>query len=103
MYKLTFFTPASHKEEIKDALFDLGVGRYANYDRCSFETLGVGQFRALSGADPYIGSIGVVERVEEYKVEMICDDATIKEAIITLKRVHPYEEVAYEVFRVEEF
>ncbi len=103
MYKLAFFVPKEDKEKVKEALFSIGVGRYENYDKCSWETLGTGQFRALQGADPHIGSIGAVENVEEYKVEMICSDDLIQKAIYTLKEVHPYEEVAYEVFKMEEF
>ena len=103
MYKLAFFVPKEQKEQVKEALFEIGVGRYANYDKCSWEAAGVGQFRALEGADPFIGDVGEVERIEEYKVEMICADDLIKEAVSTLKQAHPYEEVAYEVIRLEPF
>jgi len=103
MYKLNFFVPTINKEEVKAALFAIGVGRYANYDQCSFETLGTGQFHPLEDANPYLGSLGKLERVEEYKVEMICDEKLIHQAVQTLKQVHPYEEVAYEVFKLEAF
>jgi hypothetical protein len=103
MYKLNFFVPTANKEEVKTALFDVGVGRYENYDCCSFESLGVGQFRPIEAANPHIGSLNTIERVEEYKVEMICETHLIKQAIATLKASHPYEEVAYEVFKVEDF
>lgn len=103
MYKLNFFVPLEDKERVKEALFAIGVGRYENYECCSFEALGVGQFKPLQGANPHIGEIDNIERVEEYKVEMICSDNLIKEAIKVLKETHPYEEVAYEVFKIEEF
>ena len=103
MYKLSFYVPTQNKEEVKTALFNIGVGKYKNYDSCSFETLGEGQFRPLGGANPHIGSIDAIEKIQEYKVEMICEDALIKEAINTLKQAHPYEEVAYEVFKLEDF
>ncbi|WP_345980621.1 NGG1p interacting factor NIF3 [Sulfurimonas sp. HSL3-2] len=102
MYKLNFFVPAEDKERVKEALFSIGVGRYENYECCSFETLGHGQFKPVNGADPYIGELDRLEVVEEYKVEMICKDELIKKALVVLKKVHPYEEVAYEVFRMEE-
>jgi hypothetical protein len=54
-------------------------------------------------AHPHIGELDEIDTVEEYKVEMICKAELIKEAVAVLKRVHPYEEVAYEVFRMEEF
>ena len=103
MYKLSFFVPKEAKEKVKEALFSMGVGRYNNYDKCSWEVLGEGQFRALDGANPHIGDVGEVEKVQEYKVEMICQDNIIKKAIKVLKQNHPYEEVAYEVFKLEEF
>lgn len=103
MYKLNFFVPTTHKEEVKRALFAIGVGRYDNYECCSFESLGVGQFRPIDNANPHIGSIGEIERVEEYKVEMICSKELIHQAIEVLKTVHPYEEPAYEVLKMESF
>jgi hypothetical protein len=103
MYKLNFYVPTQNKEAVKNALFEMGVGKYENYEHCSFETLGSGQFKPIEGADPYIGKVGEVESVEEYKVEMICSEELIHNAIKTLKKAHPYEEVAYEVFKMEDF
>ncbi len=103
MYKLNYFVPTDAKESTKQALFDLGVGRYKNYVCCSFETLGEGQFKPINNADPHIGKLDKIEKVQEYKVEMICKNELIHKAIEVLKEVHPYEEVAYEVFRMEEF
>jgi len=103
MYKLNFFVPTKDKERVKEALFAIGAGRYQNYECCSFETIGVGQFKPLKYANPHIGTFDKIERVEEYKVEMICKDELIKKSIEILKETHPYEEVAYEVFKMEDF
>jgi hypothetical protein len=103
MYKLNFFVPYEDKERVKEALFKVGAGRYENYECCCFEALGVGQFKPIKGAHPYIGELDKVEHVQEYKIEMICKETLIKKVISVLKEVHPYEEVAYEVFRMEEF
>lgn len=103
MYKLNFFVPSEDKERVKTALFTIGAGRYENYECCSFETLGTGQFKPVNKANPHIGELDKIERVEEYKIEMICSAEIIKEAVEVLKEAHPYEEVAYEVFRMEEF
>lgn len=102
MYKLNFFVPSEDKERVKEALFAMGVGRYENYECCSFETLGTGQFKPINKAHPHIGELNKIEHVSEYKVEMICPDELIHAAVKTLKEVHPYEEVAYEVFKMEE-
>ena len=103
MYKLNYFVPPEAKEKTKKALFALGVGRFNNYACCSFESLGHGQFQPLDKANPYKGTQGKLEVVEEYKVEMLCEDTLIEEAIRVLKENHPYEEVAYEVIRLEDF
>ena len=103
MYKLNFYVPKENKENVKTALFNIGVGKYKNYEHCSFETLGVGQFKPIDGANPHIGEVNMLEKVEEYKVEMTCKNELIEKAIKVLKEAHPYEEVAYEVFRMEEF
>ncbi|WP_458699599.1 NGG1p interacting factor NIF3 [Sulfurospirillum sp. 1307] len=102
MYKLAFFVPKEDKERVKKALFDIGVGKYKNYDCCCFETEGIGQFRPLESSNPYIGTKGQINRVKEFKVEMICIDELIKEAVKTLKETHQYEEVAYDVIKLED-
>lgn len=101
MYKLNFFVPKEDKERVKEALFNIGVGKYHNYEKCCFETLGIGQFKPINHAHPHIGELNKVEYVQEYKIEMICEEALIKKAIEVLKEAHPYEEVAYEIFRME--
>lgn len=103
MYKLSYFVPSDAKELTKEALFEVGAGCFENYVKCSWETQGLGQFMPVRGAKPAIGTLDTLERVEEYKVEMICSDRVIAEAIRALKDSHPYEEVAYEVIRLEEF
>ena len=102
MYKLNFFVPMEDKKRVKEALFELGVGKHENYDRCSFEILGTGQFRPINNANPHTGELNQLERVQEYKIEMVCSDELIKKAVEVLKEVHPYEEVAYEVFKMED-
>lgn len=103
MYKLNFYVPAEAKESVKSALFAIGAGVFKNYEHCSWETLGHGQFRPVGNANPHIGKLNELEVLEEYKVELICDDHLIKEAVRVLKEAHPYEEVAYEVFKMESF
>jgi len=103
MYKLIYYVPKEYKEKTKEALFKVGAGKFNNYDKCSFESIGVGQFRALKGANPFIGKIDKIEIVQEFKVEMIVEESIIQEVVNTLKNTHPYEEVAYEVLKIENF
>ncbi|KJZ14040.1 MULTISPECIES: YqfO family protein [unclassified Halomonas] len=100
MYKLAFFVPKDDAEAVKEAVFATGAGRIGEYEACCFQTAGQGQFRPLDGADPHIGQVGELERVEEYKVELVCEDELIGAAISALKLAHPYEEVAYDVWRL---
>ncbi len=97
MFKVVFFVPESHKESVKRAVFEQGAGRYDGYDSCSWETKGVGQFKPLSGSQPFIGQQDEVERVDEYRVEMICSEQVIKAVLLALIHAHPYETPAYEV------
>ena len=101
MYKLVFFVPENHKEAVKQAVFDQGAGRYEGYDCCSWETLGSGQFKPLSGSQPFIGQQDQIEKVVEYRVEMICADEHIKAVLQALILAHPYETPAYEVWSIK--
>ena len=102
MYKMCYFVPETHVEKTKQALFDAGAGRIGDYDSCAWQCLGRGQFRPLGGSDPFLGHAGEIEAVDEYKVELVCADELIKDALAALKQAHPYEEPAYEIYRMEE-
>jgi len=98
MYKLVFFVPTGDAERVKDAIFETGAGGIGAYDHCSFETEGTGQFRPLAGSNPHLGSTGSVERVRELRVEILCTGEQIRPALEALRRAHPYEVPAYEVY-----
>ena len=100
-YKLVFFVPESHKERVKSALFSKGAGQYQGYDSCAWESLGKGQFRPLEGSEPFQGQTNKIEKVDEYRVEMLCLRQHIKTILQTLIEVHPYEVPAYEVWPVQ--
>lgn len=102
MLKLSFYVPESHLDSVKAAIFAVGAGRIGNYDSCCWQTLGQGQFRALEGSAPYLGQQGRVESVEEYRVELVCEDSLIKAVVTALKAAHPYEEPAYDVVQMIE-
>lgn len=76
----------------------MGAGQTGNYEHCSWQTLGQGQFRPLPGSQPHLGKIGYLEVVAEYKVEMICPAHRIKAVTQTLLAIHPYEQPAYEIY-----
>ena len=100
MYQICFYVPESHLSAVKEAMFDAGAGRIGNYDRCSWQCRGEGQFRPLAGSQPTIGQHDKVETLAEYKVEMVCEEQVIKAVMKALKQCHPYEEPAYYVMCV---
>jgi hypothetical protein len=100
MYKLGFLVPATHLEAVKTAVFSTGAGRIGNYDCCCWQTLGQGQFRALAGSQPFVGQQGVVESVEEYRVELVCEGSLLPVALAALRAAHPYEEPAFDVVQL---
>ncbi len=99
--KIEFYVPESHLETVKQAMFDAGAGRLGDYDCCAWQTPGQGQYRPLSGSNPYLGVEGEVEQVAEYKVEMIAQRDVADKVVSAMKEAHPYEEVAYCVMRIE--
>ncbi|MBF0440751.1 MAG: NGG1p interacting factor NIF3 [Oligoflexales bacterium] len=103
MYKLCFYVPPEDAENVKTALFNKGAGKIGNYEWCSFETPGDGQYRPLEGSSPYRGEPNRLERVKELRVEMVCEDHLIREVVKTLLEVHPYETPAYDVVKCEKF
>ncbi|KJK18539.1 NGG1p interacting factor NIF3 [Pseudomonas sp. NPDC087612] len=103
MYKLAFFVPPSHVEVVKAAVFAAGGGHIGNYDCCAWQVLGQGQFRPLDGSQPFHGQAGVVEQVEEWRVELVVADELIGSVVAALKLSHPYETPAYEVWQLADF
>jgi hypothetical protein len=101
MYQLTFYVPETHLEQVKQAVFAVGAGRYNNYDCCCWQTLGQGQYRPMEGSSPFIGEENKVEHVPEYKVEMVLHDECRKEVLRALKESHPYEELAFLLVKAE--
>lgn len=100
-FKLCFYVPETHVEEVKMAVFAAGAGRIGDYDCCAWQVLGQGQFRPLAGSNPFLGRQGEIETVTEYRVEMICTADALEAALQALRDAHPYEEPAYDVWRLE--
>lgn len=103
MYKLAFFVPESHLEPVKNAVFETGAGRIGHYDHCCWQVKGLGQFRPLAGSHPHLGEVDQLETVTEFRVELVCADKLIRQAVAAMKLAHPYEEPAYEVVKLEDY
>ena len=77
---------------------EAGAGRIGNYDYCSFTSKGTGRFRPLAGARPAIGEVGQLEDVVEERIEMVCAERFLKDVLAAIRRVHPYEEPAIDIY-----
>lgn len=102
MYKLVFYVPPSHLDATKQAVFNTGAGQIGQYDHCCWQVLGEGQFRPLKGSSPFLGEMGKLEVVEEYRVELVCRDGLIQDVVQALKKAHPYDEPAYDVWQLSD-
>jgi hypothetical protein len=103
MYKICVFVPETAVEQVKQAMFEAGAGKIGDYDSCCWQTIGQGQFRPLEGSSPFVGEQNRVETVAEYRIEMVCPDELTRDAIAAMKKSHPYEEPAYDVWKLEDF
>lgn len=97
-YKVVVFVPKKDAETVKHAMAAAGAGALGHYTECSFEVTGLGMFRPGEQAHPFIGKLGSVKEVRESRIEMICPKSRLASVIATMKKVHPYEEPAYDVF-----
>ncbi|MFM7217778.1 MAG: Nif3-like dinuclear metal center hexameric protein [Bacteroidota bacterium] len=99
--KLVTFCPLTHAESVRQALFDAGAGKIGAYDECGFSTNGEGTFRAGAGANPFIGTVGQRHTEQEVRLEVVFESWHSASLIKALKAAHPYEEVAYDVYALE--
>jgi hypothetical protein len=97
VYKLGFYVPQGQVEEVKQACFAAGAGRIGRYENCCWQVLGQGQFRPLDGSRPAVGSIGKLETLAEYRVEMVCDEKVVDAVVAAMLAAHPYEEPAWDL------
>ncbi|WP_194774750.1 Nif3-like dinuclear metal center hexameric protein [Pararhodonellum marinum] len=101
LFKLETFIPFNQSEEVLEALFEAGAGKIGEYSGCSFLTKGNGTFIPSEKANPTLGQKGKAEKVSEEKIEVMFPSYLKNKILQTLKKVHPYEEVAYYLFQLE--
>ncbi len=97
LYKLVVYVPKSHEAAVRTALAQAGAGAIGNYSDCTFHMDGTGHFKPLQGANPYVGTVGELETVEEVRIECTVREAYLNSLIQQMRKVHPYETVAYDV------
>jgi dinuclear metal center YbgI/SA1388 family protein len=99
--KLVVFIPATHIDKVAQSIFDAGAGVIGNYSECSFRSQGIGTFRAGDKAKPFLGKIGKLESASEIRFETIVPEAVLAQVISAMLRSHPYEEVAYDIYPLD--
>ncbi|NRD80783.1 Nif3-like dinuclear metal center hexameric protein [Bacillus sp. BRMEA1] len=99
--KLVVFVPGSHADLIREVLGNSGAGHIGQYSHCSFSAEGTGRFLPGAETSPFIGKSGELEAVDEVRIETIVPETLLKRTIMAMIKAHPYEEVAYDVYPLE--
>lgn len=95
--KIIVTIPIESVNEVRNAICEAGAGIIGNYTYCSMSTKCIGTFKPNDNANPYIGENNKMEFVEEEKLEVVCDVNNVKNVILKLREIHPYEEPAIDI------
>jgi dinuclear metal center YbgI/SA1388 family protein len=101
LLKLVTYIPESHLEVVREALFEAGAGVTGNYDNCGFFTMGTGSFRGNENTHPFVGEKGKIHYEKEVRYETVLYSYLKEKVVRALINVHPYEEVAYDIYHLE--
>ncbi|NLC12091.1 MAG: Nif3-like dinuclear metal center hexameric protein [Firmicutes bacterium] len=101
LLKLVVYVPVGHEDKVRDALGKAGAGWVGNYSHCTFQTRGTGTFLPGEGAEPFLGEKGDLNKVDEYRLETILPARLKNKVLKSMLKVHPYEEVAYDLYQLQ--
>ncbi len=99
--KIVVFVPEEYSEILMKSMFDAGAGHIGNYSECSFVSEGKGTFMPMEGSNPFVGEKNIRTTSKENKIEMICESFKLNKVLNALQKAHPYEEVAYDIFDLQ--
>ena len=85
-------TPAEAVDRILEAIAKAGGGVIGNYTHCAYVSSGQGRFKPDTAANPHVGAIGQVNRVDETQIQTFCSRANAKTVVQAIRAAHPYEE-----------
>lgn len=100
-YKLVVFVPEKSLDKVRESVLKNGAGQIGNYSKTSFVAKGEGTFKPEKGSEPYVGERGKMAQVNEFRFETIVKEDNLKKIIASLKKAHPYEEVAYDIYELK--
>ena len=101
LVKIVVTVPQTHADIVREEMGKVGAGKLGDYSFCSFSSRGIGRFKPEKGANPAIGTIGNSESVEEERIEVTCEEEKLQDIIGAIKKVHPYEEIALDVYNLK--
>jgi len=101
LLKLVTFIPVNHLDKVREAVFAAGAGHIGNYDKCSYNLEGSGTFRGGEDSTPYVGDKGEFHEEKEVRFETILPKHLKNKVLKALLNAHPYEEVAYDLYPLE--
>lgn len=101
-YKIVVTVPEDEADNLREAIGNAGGGKVGNYTHCSFSVKGTGRFLPVDGAKPAIGHVGQPEEVAEERIEITCDDDSVKAVVAAIRDAHSYEEPAIDVYKLED-
>ena len=102
-FKLCVFVPLTHINNVADAMHHAGAGIIGEYSHCSFQTIGTGTFKGSELSNPFLGKKGKTESADEVKLEVLVNEWKLSQVINSMKKAHPYEEVAYDVYSLKNY
>ncbi len=101
LVKLVVFCPNTSSEKVRKAMFDAGAGTIGDYSNCSFNSNGEGTFFPGDSSTPYVGKVGKLHKESEIKTEVILPKHLLSGVLDAMRKAHPYEEVAFDVYPLE--
>ncbi len=99
--KLVTFVPHDKASGVREAIFNAGAGVIGKYDMSSYNITGEGSFRGGDDSNPYVGKKGVIHFEKEIRIETIFPKHLEKKIVKALLDSHPYEEVAYDLYPLD--
>jgi dinuclear metal center YbgI/SA1388 family protein len=101
LLKLVTYIPEKYLDRVRNAIFEAGAGVIGNYDQCGYIVQGKGSFRANEFAEPFVGEKGKIHIEDEIRFETVMFSHSKNKVIEALIDSHPYEEVAYDLYSLE--
>ena len=101
LLKLAVYTPVKFADKVRKAMFSAGAGDIGNYSECSFNINGEGSFKASENTKPFVGEKNKIHYEDEIKIETVFPEYLKGVIINSMIKAHPYEEVAYDIYKLE--